>query len=284
MVSVEVGIAQALKGIEKALISRYEKAIDLSDSLYILIAPTSTDFNLLSQILSREIRMIESVILINDGAEGDGLGDFKGKIAAINGQEAISEVALTERLDQISLIAFLSGILDVIRESGERRGFLIVCSGPYKIDLFHLALYLDARAIELTEEGFRELVSYPTWKLSEVSLSILYVAMKLEQIGEKVTPQALARYVKLREKGEGKGDLRSKLVSLDYHVKKYLETQGLLRKERDPDSKRGITYRLTKKGLSVAKLVETHFRSLGLKMSEFVELENLDQFAEVKVE
>ena len=284
MSTAGVGMAQALKSIERALTSKQEKIIDLSDSWYVLIAPTSANFNLLSQILSREIRMIVFAIFICDGAEGEGYGEFKGRMVAINGPDAVSEIPLNERFDQISLIAMISEIFQALRKVEERQKALVICSGPYKIDLFHLSLYLDARSIELMEHGFRELVSFPTWKLNEVSLSILYVAMRLEQIGEKVTPHSLAKYVKLRERGDKRGDFRSKVVSLDYHVRKYLEAQGLMQKERDPESKRGITYKLTRKGLSVAKLVESHFRNMGIDVREFVDLEPLDQFTEVKVE
>ncbi len=274
----EVGARPSLKRIENALKSKYEKIIDLSDSWYILVAPTSANFSLLSRIISSDLRMIVSAILMNDGSSGEGLEEFREKLIALNGGEKVIE-EIMGRVDQIRMISHFSELSDLLR-SEEKLRALVVCSGPYKIDLFHLALYLDARAIELTDEGYRELVTYPTWKLNEVSLSVLYVAMILEEVGEKVTPHNLAKYVRLREKG---GNARSKVVSLDYHVRRYLEVDGLLQKERDPDSKRGIAYRLTPKGLSVAKLVEAHFRSLGMRIEDQVEIEALRQFVEVEV-
>ncbi|RDD52859.1 MAG: hypothetical protein BA066_07445 [Candidatus Korarchaeota archaeon NZ13-K] len=282
MSSREVGARQTLKGMESVLRAEYKKIIDLSDSWYILIAPTSANFSLLSQIISREIRMIVSAIFLNDGSSGEGLEEFRGRLVAINGEERVTEVILG-RVDQIGMISHFSELPDLMRAYEGDRGMraLIVCAGPHRIDLFHLALYLDARAIELTDDGYRELITYPTWKLNEVSLSILYVAMILEEVGERVTPHNLARYVRLREKG---GDLRSKAVSLDYHVRKYLVADGLLQKERDPESRRGISYRLTPKGMSVARLAEAHFRSLGLRMEDYIELEALRQFIKVEVE
>ena len=277
------GVGVTLKGIERAL-TQYEKVLDLSDSWYILIAPTSLNFHLLSKILSSEVRMIISSIFINDGSEGDGFREFRDRLTFINGKDHVIE-EIFEKIDQIEIISRFSELSSFIREykSGELGlRALIVCSGPYKLDLFHLSLYLDARAIELTEEGFRELISYPTWKLNEVSLSILYVAMKLEAMGERVTPHSLARYVKLKEKGERR-DIRSKVVSLDYHIKKYLEREGLLQKERDPESKRGVSYKLTKKGVDVARLVEAHFKSQGLRIEDYVDLSSLNQSVEVDV-
>ncbi len=277
------GVGVTLRGIERAL-TQYEKVLDLSDSWYILIAPTSLNFHSLSKILSSEVRMIIYSIFVNDGSEGDGFREFRDKLAFIYGKDHVVE-EIFEKIDQIEIISRFSELSNLIREykSGELGlRALVVCSGPYKLDLFHLSLYLDARVIEITEDGFRELMSYPTWKLNEVSLSILYVAMKLEAMGERVTPHSLARYVKLKEKGERR-DIRSKVVSLDYHIRKYLEREGLLQKERDPESKRGVAYKLTKKGMNVAKLVEAHFRSQGLKMEDYIDLSSLNQSVEVKI-
>ncbi|MEM3619480.1 MAG: hypothetical protein QW634_03980 [Candidatus Korarchaeum sp.] len=278
----EVGAGQTLRRIGSVLKPKYEKLIDLSDSWYILIAPTSANFSLLSDIISNDLRMIVSAILVNDGSAGEGIEEFKGKLIALNGREKVIEEILG-KVDQVRMISHFSELSELMRgyEGGLGLRALVICSGPYKIDLFHLSLYLNARAIELGEEGYRELVAYPTWKLSEVSLSILYVAMLLEEVGERVTPHNLAKYVKLREKG---GDTRSKVVSLDYHVRKYLEVDGLLQKERDPESRRGIAYKLTPKGLSVAKLVEAHFKSLGMRMEDHVDVEALRQFIKVEVE
>lgn len=270
-----------MRRMERVLKSRYEKEIDLSDSWYILIAPTSANFSLLSRIVSNDLRMIVSALLVYDGSIGEGFEEFKGRLIALNGREKVVEEILG-KVDQVRVITHFSELSELMRDYEGELGLraLVVCSGPYKIDFFHLSLYLDARAIELTDDSYRELVSYPTWKLNEVALSILYVAMILEEVGERVTPHNLAKYVKLREKG---GGARSKVVSLDYHVRKYLEVEGLLQKERDPESKRGVAYRLTPKGLSVSKLVEAHFRSLGMKLEDHVELDTLKQFVKVEV-
>ncbi|MCS7102531.1 MAG: hypothetical protein NZ992_01455 [Candidatus Korarchaeum sp.] len=278
----EVGAEPTLKRMEIALKSKYEKLIDLSDSWYILIAPTSANFSFLSRIISSDLRMIVSAVLIDDGFAGEGFEEFKEKLISLNGREKVIE-EIIGKVDQVRMIAHFSELSELMKNYEGELGLkaLVVCSGPYKIDLFHLSLYLDARAIELTDDSYRELVAYPTWKLNEVSLSILYVAMLLEEVGERVTPHNLAKYVKLREKG---GDARSKVVSLDYHVRKYLEAEGLLQKERDPESKRGIAYKLTQKGLNVAKLTEAHFRSLRKRIEDYVELEALRQFVKIEVE
>ncbi len=271
-----------LARLERLLSRREEKAIDLSDSLYLLIAPTSADFRTLESLISEDLRMIRYALLINDGLVGDGYEDFRGKLELINSPESVIEENLPS-LDQLTVISSMVGLARKVREinaSGSGKlGILVICSGFLKIPLFHLALYLNARAVELDETGYRELLAYPTWRLNEVSLAILYAVAKLEEARVLATPQTLIRFVKIRSKvrrrGERMDDERSKVVSLDYHIRRYFDDGELLVKERGPDSKRGVYYRLTPKGRKVARLVEAHMLSMGQDLSSYVDLEAL---------
>ncbi|GEM_PF-1319393 len=279
------GRGSGLERLEKVLSRSAEKAIDLSDSFYLLVAPTSTDFRMFERLVADDLRMIRFAFLIRDGLIGDGYEEFRNKLELINSPESVVEEELPS-LDQLSVISSMVGLAKKVREinsSGQRRlRILVVCSGFLKIPLFHLALYLNARAIELDDSGYRELIAYPTWKLNEVSLAILYAVSRLEQAGVLASPQTLIKYVKIRSKMRKRGekgveDERSKIVSLDYYIKRYFEDGELLVKEKGPDTKRGVYYRLTPLGRKVAQLVEAHMLSTGEELSKYVDLEALDR-------
>ncbi len=264
--------------IEKLLAQSHEKALDLSDSDYFLIAPTSADFSLLERLISTDLGRIRAAVFVNDGLNGEGFSTFREKLAIVT-YGRITEISLS-RLDQLEVISQLSEAV-VLKESGMEG--LIVCCGFLTIPLFHLALYLGARAIELTDSGYRELITYPTWKLNDISLAILYVVRRLEELDEKATPHAIVRFVKIKSKIKRKGNERSKLVSLDYYLKKYLIKDGLVVKDRDSGSKRGVVYRLTAKGRMVAQLVEAHFLTTGVNLGDVVDLESLNGSTEVPI-
>ncbi len=281
------GRGSGLEKLEKILTRSAEKAIDLSDSFYLLVAPTSTDFRMFERLVGDDLRMIRFAFLIRDGLLGEGYEDFRSKLELINSSESVVEEELPS-LDQLTVISSMVGLAKKVREfnssggQGRRLRILVVCAGFLKIPLFHLALYLNARAIELDEAGFRELVAYPTWKLNEVSLAILYTVSKLERAGVLASPQTLIKYVKIRSKmkkrgGKGLEDERSKIVSLDYYIKRYFDDGELLVKEKGPDTKRGVYYRLTPLGRKVAQLVEAHMLSTGEDLSKYVDLEALER-------
>ncbi len=280
------GGGSGLEKLERVLSRSAEKAIDLSDSFYLLVAPTSTDFKMFERLVADDLRMIKFAFLIRDGLLGEGYDGFRAKMELINSPESVIEEELPS-LDQLSVISSMVGLAKKVREinsSGRKLRILVVCSGFLKIPLFHLALYLNARAIELDEAGYRELVAYPTWKLNEVSLAILYTVSRLEQAGVLASPQTLIKYVKIRSKMRKKGekgveDERSKIVSLDYYIKRYFEDGELLVKEKGPDTKRGVYYRLTPLGRKVAQLVEAHMLSTGEELSKYVDLEALERAA-----
>ncbi len=267
-----------LGAIEKLLAQRRVKMLDLSDSDYFLVAPTSIDFSLLDNLISSDIGRIRAAIFVDDGLEDKGFKTFRKKISIVT-SNMVTEVKL-DNLSQVSLIYELSELAK-LKENGLKG--LIVCNGFLSIPLFHLAMYLDARAIELIESGYRELIAYPTWKLNETSLAILYVVWKLEEAGEKATPQAIVKCIKMRSKIKRRGDERSKLVSLDYYLKKYLMKDGLVVKQRDPNSKRGVIYELTRKGRRVAQIVEAHFIASSTRLEELIDLESLNNIIEVPV-
>ncbi|MDK2373226.1 MAG: hypothetical protein QI197_07615 [Candidatus Korarchaeota archaeon] len=280
------GRSSGLERLEKVLSRSAEKAIDLSDSFYLLVAPTSTDFRMFERLVADDLRMIRFAFLIRDGLIGEGYEEFRNKLELINSTESVVEEELPS-LDQLTVISSMVGLAKRIRKinssGGQRKlRILVVCSGFLKIPLFHLALYLNARAIELDEAGYRELIAYPTWKLNEVSLAILYAVSRLEQAGVLASPQTLIKYVKIRNKMRKRGDKgvedeRSKIVSLDYYIKRYFEDSELLVKEKVPDTKRGVYYRLTPLGRKVAQLVEAHMLSMDEELSKYVDLEALDR-------
>ncbi len=267
-----------LGAIEKLLFQKREKVIDLSDSDYFLVAPTSTDFSLLDNLISSDIGRIRAAVFVDDGLEDRGFKAFRKKLSIVT-SNMVTEVKLST-ISQINLIRELSELAK-LKKNGLNG--LIICNGFLAIPLFHLALYLDARAIELVESGYRELISYPTWKLNDISLAILYVVRKLEEAGERASPQAIVRCIKMKSKIKRRGDERSKLVSLDYYLKKYLMKDGLVTKERDPNSRRGVIYELTPKGRNVAQIVEAHFTASGVNLSDLIDLESLNSMIEVPV-
>ncbi len=267
-----------LGAIEKLLAQRREKLLDLSDSDYFLITPTSIDFSLLDNLISSDIGRIRAAIFVDDGLEDERFKFFKKKISIVT-SNMVTEVKLDD-LSQMNLIYELSELAK-LKENGLKG--LVVCNGFLSIPLFHLAMYLDARAIELVESGYKELITYPTWKLNEISLAILYVVWKLEEAGEKASPQAIVKCIRIKSKMKRKGDERSKLVSLDYYLKKYLMRDGLIAKRKDPNSKRGVIYVLTPKGRKVAQIVEAHFAVSNVDIEDLIDLESLNDMIEVPV-
>jgi len=225
--------------------------IDLSDSNYFLVVPSSADFSLLDKVLS--------------DLYGDGFEEFTYKLSIVTSGR-VKEISLG-RPDQLTIIRVLSKAKSLM---GDMRP-LVVCHGIYAIPLFHAAMYIDGRAIILTETGYQELLTFPTWKLKETALAILYILRELEKRGIKSTPYLLVDLIHVRAKGKKSSDSRrSKMVSLDYYIKNHLAKEGLVVKERDPDSKRGVVYKLTGKGSAVADLVEAHLLTVGSEISEYL--------------
>ena len=239
--------------------------IDLSDSNYFLVVPSSADFSLLDKVLSDDIGRIRAVIILNDGLYGDGFEEFTYKLSIVTSGR-VKEISLG-RPDQLTIIRVLSKAKSLM---GDMRP-LVVCHGIYAIPLFHAAMYISGRAIILTETGYQELLTFPTWKLKETALAILYILRELEKRGIKSTPYLLVDLIHVRAKGKKSSDSRrSKMVSLDYYIKNHLAKEGLVVKERDPDSKRGVVYKLTGKGSAVADLVEAHLLTVGSEISEYL--------------
>ncbi len=267
-----------LGAIGRLLAQRREKMLNLSDSNYFLVAPTSADFSLLDNLISSDIGRISAAVFVDDGLEDEGLKAFRRKISIVT-SNMITEVKLDD-LSQMSLIYELSELAKL--KENDLKG-LIVCNGFLSIPLFHLAMYLDARAIELGESGYRELIAYPTWKLNGISLAILYVVWKLEEVVGRATPQAIVKCIRMKSKIKRRGDERSKLVSLDYYLKKYLMKDELIVKRKDPNSKRGVVYELTPKGRKVAQIVGAHFTASGMDLKDIIDLESLNSMVEVPV-
>lgn len=271
-----------LRNLERLLNERTGKIIDLSDSFYLMISPTSADFEAFLRLIGDDLRMIRYAILIEDGIIGSGLEEFEKKLELIAPGSVVREELPS--LDQLTVISSLTELARKVKELnryGERRlRILVLCSGYLKIPLFHLSLYLNARAVELDDSSYRELIAYPVWRLNEMSLAVLYVVSRMEEAGIPAFPQNIIKYVKIRSKDRmrrsGGDDERSKIVSLDYHVRRYFDDGELLVKEKGFDMKRGVYYKLTPLGRKVAKLVEAHLLSVGSELSEYVDLEVLE--------